>query len=177
MAIKFDNTILCVILLLLTLNIIPQILTHVWVFLILGIVINWFVRDNMKSFALAAIIVIFMYLFGMTFNRYEYFESSQNPIKQEQGNLEREADVIQEEGDEQQMQEAQQQQQRAEDIINEVRKSKAKMGSDEYGKIADMQSKLFDASKKMTQTMKTLEPLLAEGIKIKDKFAALGLVN
>ena len=64
------------------------------------------------------------------------------------------------------------------EIVDEVEKSESRpVNKERFAQIANMQNDLLDTSKQITETMKSLKPLLKQGIDIREQFQKLGLVQ
>ena len=181
MKLKKDISILSVIALLLLLNFIPYPFKYLVIFGILSFVLNWYVKDTLKSVAVSLVIVILMYMMNYRSYSYEYFESEGEKeedeiqkegaetkeklsgMKEEGERIEEEKNLIQEEGDKQ--------------IIDEIKKSGKKLPKEEHEKIGNMQKELFENTKQINATLNGLSPMLQEVKKIREQFLQLGLVK
>ncbi len=184
MKLKKDISILSVISLLLLLNFIPYPFKYLIIFGILSFVLNWYVKDTLKSVAVSLVIVILMYMMNYRSYSYEYFEDKKegeeeveadavqnagetkeklSGMKLEGERIDEEKNLIQEEGDKQ--------------IINEIKKSGKKLPKEEHEKIGNMQKELFENTKQINAKLNGLSPMLQEVKKIREQFLQLGLVK
>lgn len=138
---------------------------HLIGFTIWTVVLNWYVKDLYMSAGIALIFTIIMYVisdwrFCQMFSR-EYFEDGK---KSDEGTKDTKD---KKDGDDEE-----------EDIVEEVSKSSDKpITKEKFEKISSMQNDLLSASKEITETMKSLKPLLKQGIDIREQFQKLGLVK
>jgi hypothetical protein len=180
---KLSDEVLAIIILLLLLNFIPFPYRYLFIFAILSLLLNWFLRDYKKSMCLSLIIVITMYLLNYSNISYEYFDNEEtkpeteaedeaetegsteqlNSMKQEDETISKEKRNIQDSA--------------SKSIIDSIKSDGKKLDNSEKKNLNNIQKELFDTTKQMNEAMTNLSPLLKQAANIRKQFMDLGLVK